>query len=258
MRAAAAPAPESLLADLAAEGEDLDRLVAPLGGAGWATPTPAEGWSVRDSIVHLHRSDGAALAALRGEDLAAYVDGVLAPSYAGSDAALLADWRAGRTSLLAALEALPAGTRIPWFGPPMGAASFVTARLMETWAHGQDVADALAVRRLPTARLRHVADLGVRTRGWSYALAQREIPAVEVAVALTAPDGATWTWGPPGAADRVTGSALSFCLLVTQRRHRDDLPNLVAQGDAAAEWLSLAQAYAGSPGARRPPGAPPR
>ena len=44
-----------------------------------------------------------------------------------------------------------------------------TARLMETFAHGRDVADALGAHaRAATARLRHVCHLGVRTRGFAY------------------------------------------------------------------------------------------
>ena len=50
----------------------------------------------------------------------------------------------------------------------MSARSFLTARLMETWAHGQDVVDALGADRPPTDRLRHVAHIGVGARAFSY------------------------------------------------------------------------------------------
>jgi len=245
-----------LLTDLLAEGEDLDALVAPLSASPWRAPTPAGGWSRRDAVVHLHRSDLAGLAALAGRDLAPHVPGVLTPADDGDDAGLLAAWRQGRRALATALGAQPPGVRIPWFGPPMGLVSFASARLMETWAHGQDIADSLGVRREPTDRLRHVAELGVRTRGWSYAVRGATPPAGPVRVELAAPSGAMWTWGPDDAEDRVTGSALSFCLLVTQRRHRDDLPDLRTEGAGARGWLRIAQAYAGAPGPGRPPGAP--
>jgi uncharacterized protein (TIGR03084 family) len=123
---------------------------------------------------------------------------------------------------------------------------------METWAHGQDVADTLAVIRTPTARLRHVAYLGVRTFGHSFAAHGRPEPATPVRVDLVAPDGGTWSFGPADAADRVTGPAVDFCLLVTQRRHRSDL-ELTATGPIADEWLDVAQAFAGPPGAGREP-----
>ena len=126
-----------------------------------------------------------------------------------------------------------------------------SASLMETWAHGLDVTDGL--RRPPSVsgRLRHVAHIGVRTS--DFAFAQRGLPGpVEpFRVELAAPDGGTWTWGPEDAAQRVTGPALDFCCLVTQRRHRADLA-LAATGPDADRWLDVAQAFAGAPGSGRP------
>jgi uncharacterized protein (TIGR03084 family) len=142
--------------------------------------------------------------------------------------------------------------RIPWYGPPMSAASFATARLMETWAHGQDVADALGVERAPTDRLRHVAFLGVRALPNSYRVRDLTVPDAPVRVELVAPSGGMWVWGDEGAADVVLGPALDFCLVVTQRRHVDDTA-LVASGPVATEWLRLAQAFAGPAGPGRPP-----
>jgi len=133
----------------------------------------------------------------------------------------------------------------------MSAASSLTARIMETWAHTQDIADALGVTREPTSRLRHVAHIGVGARAFSYAVHGKALPQAPVRVELTGPDGDLWAWGPADAADRVTGPALDFCLLVTQRRHRDDLA-LVIQGPAATEWMSIAQAFAGTAGTGRP------
>jgi uncharacterized protein (TIGR03084 family) len=120
---------------------------------------------------------------------------------------------------------------------------------METWAHGQDVVDALGLTRRPTPRLRHVAHLGVRTLGWSFRVNGRPEPDVAVRVQLTAPEGGTWTWGPEEAADRISGPAEDFCLLVTQRRHRDRTA-LRARGPVADAWLDLAQAFAGPPSLR--------
>jgi len=113
--------------------------------------------------------------------------------------------------------------RIPWFGPDMSTLSFATARLMETWSHGQDVADTVGAPWEPTDRLRHVAHIGVSTRGWRL-----------------------WTWGPEDATDRITGDATEFCLVVTQRRRPEETA-LAADGDLAQEWIQLAQAFAGPP-----------
>jgi uncharacterized protein (TIGR03084 family) len=134
----------------------------------------------------------------------------------------------------------------------MSATSMATARLMETWAHGQDVADALGITRTPTPRLRHVAWLGTRTRDFAFAVRGLAPPAEPFRVELSAPDGPVWTFGPEDARQRVSGPALDFCLLVTQRIHRDDT-DLVATGADADAWLDIAQTFAGPPGSGRVP-----
>lgn len=132
----------------------------------------------------------------------------------------------------------------------MSVASMATGRLMETWAHGQDVADALGVARTPTDRLRHVARIGVRARDFAFHVRGLTPPASEFRVELTGPKGELWTYGPEEAPQRVTGPALDFCLLVTQRAHRDDLA-VRAEGPDADRWLDIAQAFAGPPGQGR-------
>lgn len=254
-------AQQQVVADLAAENEDLDARVAGLDEAGWATPTPAAGWDVAHQLAHLawtdHASllaatdpDGfAALLAGAAQDPAGFVDAAAARGAQLPPAELLAGWRSGRAELLSALAAVPPGVKIPWFGPPMSATSMATARIMETWAHGQDVADALGDARQPTARLRHVAHIGVRTHGFAHLVRGLDPPAAPVRVELTAPDGSLWTWNED-AVDVLRGPALDFCLLVTQRRHREDLA-LVAEGPVAEQWLPIAQAFAGPPGPGR-------
>jgi uncharacterized protein (TIGR03084 family) len=123
---------------------------------------------------------------------------------------------------------------------------------METWAHGLDVADTLGATPEPTHRLRHVAHIGIRARNFAFQARGLEPPGDEFRVELTGPDGELWTWGPEDAGQRVTGPALDFCLLATRRRHRDDVA-LDAKGDDANRWLDIAQAFAGPPGADRPP-----
>jgi uncharacterized protein (TIGR03084 family) len=135
----------------------------------------------------------------------------------------------------------------------MSVASSVTARLMETWAHGQDVSDALGIQRVPTDRLRHVAHLGVRALPYSYLVNGRPKPTEPIRVELDAPDGGKWSWGPPDAADRVCGRAIDFCLVVTQRRHVLDT-GLTVTGRTAAQWIEIAQAFAGPPGSGRAAG----
>jgi uncharacterized protein (TIGR03084 family) len=254
----------ALVADLAAESAGLDDLVASLPADAWQAVTPSPGWTIAHQIAHLGWTDGIALLAATDPDaFAAAIDALAhAAASAVDDAAaiaaarppgeLLAWWRDGRARLAGVLAEFPAGAKMPWFGPPMGAASMATARLMETWAHGQDVADALGVVRQPTDRLRHVAHIGVRARDYAYHVNGLTPPAAEFRVELVAPSGDTWTWGPDEADQRVTGPALDFCLLVTQRRHRDDL-SIAAEGSDAEQWLPIAQAFAGPPGAGRTP-----
>jgi uncharacterized protein (TIGR03084 family) len=256
--------PTVVLDDLLSESDQLDRLVSELASAAWARPTPAERWSVAHQIAHLAWTDSAALLAVTDPGaFAAQVEKALAAPDSfvdeGADEGaalppdrLLARWRDGRERLQLALRAAPAGARFPWYGPPMSAASMATGRLMETWAHGQDIADALGVVREPTARLRHVAYIGVRARDYAFGVRGLTPPAAPFRVELTAPDGDLWAYGPEDAAHRVTGPALDFCLLVTQRAHRADLA-VRAEGEDADRWLDIAQAFAGPAGPGRAP-----
>ncbi|MFI9788378.1 TIGR03084 family metal-binding protein [Kitasatospora sp. NPDC051984] len=255
---------DGLVADLMAEGAELDSLVAELRAAGWEVGTPAAGWTVAHQVSHLAWTDRwTLLAAQDPEGFAAalgreFADGMAAVDQGAAEgvgeepAALLKRWRAGRAEVARVLAEVPADVRLPWFGPPMKARSMLTARLMETWAHGQDVADALGADRTPTDRLRHIAHLGVRTVGFAFAAHGLPAPTAPIRFELRSPGGELWAWGEEDATDRVSGPALDFCLLVTQRRHPDDLA-LTAEGDTARAWLPRAQAFAGPPGEGRKP-----
>jgi uncharacterized protein (TIGR03084 family) len=254
----------AVLDDLREEGDELDLLVAGLTEREWAAPTPAAGWTIAHQIAHLAWTDAASLLAVNDADaFAGEVEKALqAPDTFVDEGAedgallpfgeLLLWWRDGRAELQQALRAAPAGVRFPWYGPPMGVASMASGRLMETWAHGQDIADAAGVNRKPTARLRHVARIGVRARNFAFGVRGLDVPTEEFRVELVGPDGELWTYGPEDAVQRVSGPALDFCLLVTQRAHRDDLA-LRADGADADRWLGIAQAFAGPAGAGRAP-----
>ncbi|HEU4424579.1 MAG TPA: TIGR03084 family metal-binding protein [Pilimelia sp.] len=255
----------TVLTDLADESADLDATVAELSDPEWVRLTPAVGWTIGHQIAHLAWTDHVALLsttdagafaralASATDDPTAFIDRGAA-EFLAPPAELLARWRAGRTALAEALAAAPAEARLPWLGTTMSPAGMATGRIMETWAHGQDVADTLGISRTPTNRLRHVAFLGVRTLGHSFLARGSAAPTEPVRVELTAPGGEQWTYGPEDAANRVVGPAWDFCLLVTQRRHRSDVA-LVATGPVADEWLNVAQAFAGPPGTGREPAA---
>ena len=256
---------QSLAADLIAEQDALDAVVAVLGDEQWTLPTPSPGWTVADQIGHLTYFDGTATMAIADPDafrasrdqlVHASIEGTADELTLGTFRTmrapdLLEAWRENRRQLAAAAGGLEEGARVEWYGPSMSAKSFLTARLMETWAHGQDVVDTaleagVAARREPTDRLRHIAQLGVITRGWSYVNRGMEVPAGEIRVELKSPTGETWAWGPDDAPDSVRGPAEDFCLVVTQRRHPHDT-SLEVEGDLARDWLVHAQAFAGAP-----------
>ncbi|MBR8743270.1 TIGR03084 family metal-binding protein [Nocardiopsis sp. MG754419] len=255
----------ALVEDLRAEQEDLVALLAGVDAADWARPTPAPGWTITDQVAHLAFFDRAALTALTDTagferltsealaDPGGFVEAASAPLTVLAPADLLAEWRRSSSALREALGRAPAGTRVPWFGPPMSVASKATARLMETWAHGQDVVDALGAAREPTDRLRHIVHLALRVRPYSYLARGLGAPETPVRVELTAPGGGLWRMGDDAAEDVVTGDALEFCLVLTRRRHVDDT-DLGSRGTAAREWLRIGQTYAGGPGEGRRPG----
>lgn len=246
-------------ADLIDEQASLDELVADITSDQWRLATPSPGWNVTDQIGHLAFFDAAAVTAIVDPEafrvgLNELFEGAAAvgiDEYAlGTFRQLppderLATWRQGRSQLDQAATTLRDDTRVIWYGPSMGAKSFLTARLMEVWAHGTDVADALGVRLRATDRLRHVAQLGFITRKWSYAVRGEEPPAGEVRLELLSPSGQRWTWGPQDADDAIIGSAEEFCLVVTQRRHVDDTS--LKTGALGRHWLLRAQAFAGGP-----------
>jgi uncharacterized protein (TIGR03084 family) len=257
-----------LVADLAEEHADLVGILEGQPEESWSLPTPAPGWTVHDQVAHLAHFDWVTRTALGDHEtfgrlrdevgdyrqgLQAYVDSI-GPANASRDGADMLVWWGRQNALLreAALVA-PERQRVPWFGPSMSLASKVTARIMETWAHGQDVADALGVRRTPTDRLRHVARIGVLAMPNSFATHGLEAPADPIWVSLVSPSGETWEWGEPDAPHTVTGPAEDFGLVVTQRRHVADT-GLVVEGAAASAWIDVAQAFAGPPGAGRRPG----
>lgn len=254
---------EALLDDLEAESAVVTRMLEPLPAEDYERPTPAEGWAIRDQVSHLAHFDETAANALVDPDgfrmeaaqlMARSTDfaDVFARDYRRMDARELLPWfiRA-RRHLVSVCRGTDPRHRLPWYGPDMSAASCITARLMETWAHGQDIADALGIDREATPRLRHIADLGVRTRDFSLQLNDRPPPSEPVRVALRAPGGGTWSWSDE-AKNSVEGDALDFCLVVTQRRALAET-DLQVRGWEAVQWMEVAQAFAGPPSGGRAP-----
>lgn len=134
--------------------------------------------------------------------------------------------------------------RLKWAGPSMSARSSITARLMETWAHGQEVYDVLGAERVDTDRIKNIAVLGVNTYGWTYLVRKQEPTGPMPFVRLNAPSGEVWTFGEDDGVNRIEGRATDFCQVVTQTRNVKDT-GLKVVGPVAKDWMSKAQCFAG-------------
>ncbi|MEV6926552.1 TIGR03084 family metal-binding protein [Dactylosporangium sp. NPDC051485] len=254
----------TVYASLAADGEGVDALVAGLSPDGWSTPTPAVGWTVAHQIAHLAATFRlAGLAASRPEDFKTLmaglttnfnsnVDHALAEYLAEPPEVLLRRWRHERAWAQSALTAVAPDQPVPWLVRPIPAGVLAAAGMMELFAHGQDVADALGARRTHTDRLEHLVAFAVRTWDFGYQGRGLTPPDAEFRFEITLPSGRLWQYGPQDG-QRITGPAVDFCLLVSRRRHRDDLA-VKAEGADADAWLDLAQAYRGPAGTGRQPG----
>jgi len=247
--------------DFQAEADALHALLATLDDAGWERETGFKRWTINDVVQHLHAGDLMAAASIAGQDVfTAFRAEIQAAREAGltrvqetrrrlgdlTGRRLLARWHAEATALAGKLSAMPPDTRLKWAGPDMGVRMFTTARQMETWAHGQAIYDLLGVERAATDRLRSVAEIGVRTYGWTFANRQRPVPGPAPYVRLNAPDGSVWEWNDPAPDNAVQGDALAFCQVVTQTRNIADTA-LRVTGEPARIWMSIAQCFAGPP-----------
>ncbi|HEY2443840.1 MAG TPA: TIGR03084 family metal-binding protein [Streptosporangiaceae bacterium] len=256
---------QDVLTDLNTDCDEIDRLVSGLEESQWQLPTPAPGWTIAHQIAHLTATfqmaataaaDPAAFKAfLSGisNDFAANVAAAMAPFLALRPAELLSRWQAERAHVTEALAAVPEGEVVPWLVRPLPPVILACAGIMEAFAHGQDIADALGEQREQTDRLKHLVIFAALVWDFGYQARGMTPPDVQFGYVITAPSGEVWTFGPPDATQVIEGPAADFCLLVTRRRHRDDL-SITATGADADQWLDIAQAYRGPAGEGRTPG----
>ena len=254
----------AIVADLHAEGDELNELLERLEPEHWASPTTFKQWTVFDVVAHLHISDHMAVTTINSGDAfkaflreAGAAEGSMKDftrQWLGpiSPGELLDRWQALFSEMCDKLAALDPDTRLTWAGPGMRPRMFTTARQMETWAHGQEIYDLVGETRAPTDRLKNIAEIGVRTFGWTYANRGLPVPEVAPRVSLAAPSGGRWEWNAECTTDRVSGSAEAFCQVVTQVRNVADT-ELDVVGPVASEWMSMAQCFAGPP--EEPPAA---
>jgi uncharacterized protein (TIGR03084 family) len=258
----------TLASDFRAEADELHGFLAALGESDWGRPTTFQRWTPWDVVAHLHLYDQVSLASLAGPAAFAVERDALVgriargatnaelarERYGALDArVLLARWIAGARALADQLAAADPKRRLPWFGPDMGVLMFTTARLMETWAHGQEIYDLKRAERSPTDRLRHIAEIGVRTFSWTFLNRRLEPPGPPPYVRLVAPSAAIWEWNEPSETSRISGSAVDFCRTVAQVRNVADT-SLEVVGDVAQRWMVIAQCFAGAPSDPPKPG----
>lgn len=251
---------DHVLTDLIAEVAALDAHLSEMSESDWSVSTPAPGWNVADQVIHLGLIDRRAMWSMVDPErfdsdmtsmmTSGGLDTIQNAEREKSPWELLDWWRKGAAELAQAAQSIDLTARCKWYGPAMSGTSMLTARLMETWAHGQDIADALKWNCVSSDRLKHIAHIGVRAMPFAFASNKLPVPEEGVLVSLTSPSGDTWTWGDESAKSSVTGPALGFCLAVTQRRHIDDC-GLETVGEPASTWMPIAQSFAGPPGIGR-------
>jgi len=245
--------------DLADEYAELDAMVTDLEQNEWNQKTPYFNWTIKDEISHISYFDSMGLLAISDSqvfemstkemlrqlpDESNRMEMINAACGDMSTQKLLTSWRKNRDELIANLRLRKPEDKIPWYELQISPKNLIISRIMETWAHAQDVADTLGIQRIATDRLKYIADLGVSTLESSFTIHQKEAPEESVFIELTGPSGATWSWGPEDAENSVKGSAEEFCLVVTQRRNITDT-KLHVEGNTASEWMSIAQAFTG-------------
>ena len=254
--------------DFRAECEALAEVLEPLSDRDFETETLFKAWTLHDVVAHLHIFNWAADASIhqpgefqsfwadvqkeraRGKSLRELTD----DWFDGErDRAVYERWRAYYPEMCDRLEGVDPKMRVEWAGPPMSVRSSITARQMETWAHGQEVFDALGLDREERDGIKNIVVLGMNTFGWTYRVRGLDVPEVVPCVRLSAPSGAVWEWNEAEQGNVIEGKAAEFCQVVTQVRNIADT-KLVVRGDVATEWMSMAQCFAGPPESPPTPG----
>lgn len=249
------------------ESDALNAVVADLDEATLLTPTQFKNWTVADILGHLYIwNDAAALTLTNGDAFTAFFSNVVAAMHEPgglrafersllvekSATSILDAWQQSVSATADVYAQADPKTRVRWGGPDMSARSCISARLMETWAHGQAVFDVFGIERIDTDRIYSIVMLGVNTFAFNHKINGLDVPEQMPRLELTAPSGAAWTFGDEEADASITGSATEFCQVVTQTRNVADTA-LAVDGDTAVQWMRIAQCFAGPP---NPPPAP--
>lgn len=254
-------------ADFRDESGSLYELLESVPPSDWDRPTQFKAWTANDILGHLHFFNLAAQATLQGAGaFAAFIADLMAARGRGVSGVqftrdwlggvagpkLLTSWRDGYERVAERYLGLDPALRVAWAGPDMSARSCMSARQMETWSHGQALFDMLGRDRVEHDRLKNIAVISVNTLGWTFMNRKLPVPEIRPYVRLRSPSGAYWEWHAESQTDRIEGSAVDFCRVATQTRNVADT-ELHVVGEAATQWMSFAQCFAGPP---HPPPAP--
>ena len=214
--------------DFLEESEVLAKAIAQLESADWEQPTKFKGWTINDVIVHLYFWNLAADMSLNDPDaLMAMVTRLMPELPKGGlrgfenaeislrGHALFEAWQAQYRDMAARWIDVDPKTRVKWVGPDMSVRSSITARQMETWAHGHEVFDLLGLQRQESDRIRNIVVLGVNTFGWSHKVHGLDVPEAMPHLRLTAPSGEIWEYGEADSGSSIVGQAVEFAQVVT-------------------------------------------
>jgi len=255
--------------DFREESDALYQLLEPVADEDYDRKTLFKDWSVNRVLGHLHMWNWAADVSLTDSDAFDKFIAKLMEAMGSGDTLgdfeekwldglkgkkLLSAWRDFYMEMSGRFEAADPKLRVKWAGPDMSARSSITARLMETWAHGQEVYDLLGVVRENKDRIKNIAVLGMNTFGWTHINRGMAVPENKPYVKLTGPSGAVWEWNDPSEDNYIEGAAVEFCQVVTQARSIGDT-SLTVAGEVATQWMSIAQCFAGGPEEPPKPGA---
>jgi len=250
--------------DFREESEALYALLAPLSESELQTKTAFKGWTLNDVVGHLFIWNQAAELTLRDSEafkkffkevissgsLRAFEQKKLSSLHGQ---ALVKAWREQFLAMSELYGKADPSHRVKWAGPDMTVRSKITARLMETWAHGQEIYDQLGQIRKCEDRIQNIVILGVNTFGWTYKVSGLKVPGAMPYLRLESPSGQLWTFGEPSTDECIEGMAEEFCQVVTQTRNIADT-DLKVVGPTAQDWMSRAQCFAGGPETPPAPG----
>ncbi|MBQ0721538.1 MAG: TIGR03084 family protein [Gammaproteobacteria bacterium] len=252
----------NIVADLRAEGDELYQFLLSLDESDWSRATTFKSWTINDVVAHLYfgdylgvtsHQDGQAFKRFMAEvqssglTLAEFTRQWL-DKLSGTE--MLERWRGLFLEMCELFAASDPGLRLTWAGPDMGIQMFATARLMETWAHSWAIYDLLGAPHKQNDRIKHIATIGVKTYQWTFVNRGLTPPGPPPHISLRAPSGERWEWNAEQGDNNISGDAVEFCQVVTQVRNIADT-RLKLNGDAAQQWMSIAQCFAGP--AEEPP-----